>query len=361
MSEEEAQTIAETDGGDDEPQQDTAQEEAEDYEDDLNLEERVVELESLLELEREKVALLEAKVEELEAKLAAATAGGASLDGPPPLPVGGAPPPPPGGAPPPPPGGAPPPPPGGGPPPPPGGGGPPPPPIMKVTTAGGGGGGGRGALLAQINGFGKAKLKKAATNDRSDARAAAESSKPAAGGGGGGGGAPSIAMMAAMQRNKLNTVTGKRTKSGRISREEAEKNRQAASPVNSLLGQLKKTPGPAASSQPSTESDSSAPAIDFRSGLKKTSPPPSSGTSPASEDSAAVDFRGGLKKASPPPSPASNDSNDGASPAVLNFKAQLKTPQGGDRTASGRMAKPKQATGGAVQKDFRSALKKTGS
>jgi hypothetical protein len=317
--------------------------------------------------EKERSSQLQAKVVDLEMQLREARSGGggAAPPPPPPAPAAPAPPPPPAA--------------GGPPPPPPPAGGPPPPPPPSSGPARGGAADPRSGLLNAIEGFSKGKLKKASTVDKS---APVTSAEKASSGGGGGGGGNSIAAMAAAKRSALKSAPGVRTKSGRITKEQADANRSAALNLINL-----KSPG---SSPAPAGGASEAPGpstIDFRAGLKRsTSPPTPTGDAPgASSGSPSPALNVTLRKAQPPaaggeapaaesgaPSPGLNvtlrranttplqPSQPEASPTA-DFRSGLKTLNtGADKTVSGRYKAPKAATGPAPEMNFRAGLKRTG-
>lgn len=241
----------------------------------------------------------------------------------------------------------------------------------------------RAGLLNAIEGFSKGKLKKAQTVDKSGPVTTAE--KASGGGGGGGGGGNSIAAMAAAKRSALKSAPGVRTKSGRITKEQADANRSAA--LN--LINLKSAGVSAAPAGGAAAADSPGPStIDFRAGLKRSTSPPSlaaPAASPAASPSPALNVT--LRKAQPPaagdappaesgsaPSPALNVTLRRANTTPLqstqpaaadaptgDFRSGLKSLNtGADKTVSGRYKAPKAATGPAPEMNFRAGLKRTG-
>ncbi|ELR13587.1 uncharacterized protein ACA1_024150 [Acanthamoeba castellanii str. Neff] len=292
--------------------------------------------------------------------------GGAAPPPPPPAPAAPAPPPPPAA------GGAPPPPPAGG---------PPPPPPPSAGPARGGAADPRAGLLNAIEGFSKGKLKKAQTVDKSGPVTTAEK---ASSGGGGGGGGNSIAAMAAAKRSALKSAPGVRTKSGRITKEQADANRSAA--LN--LINLKSAGVSAAPAGGAAAADSPGPTtIDFRAGLKRSTSPPSLAAPAASSGSSpSPALNVTLRKAQPPaagdapaaesgsaPSPGLNvtlrranttplqSTQPAADASTADFRSGLKSLNtGADKTVSGRYKAPKAATGPAPEMNFRAGLKRTG-
>jgi len=286
---------------------------------------RIAELEEQLKASRHSVKDLNSRICELEVALLEVEKTLEAISSTPPPPAGG--PAPPGfassedGGPPPAPGDD-----SGGPPPPPPapGGGPPPPTggakVVKLPDN-------RGALLASIEGFKKGGLKKGKMKDSS--APVTTTPKPS--------GPPSIAAMAAGQLKNLKKLDGKRTASGRMSRERAAQNRAQVA----VFTNLKKASGPAASTAGSAAQTPAQPA-GVQVNLRKT-------------DNAAK------------PAGGAGGAGAGAGQAnQVNFKANLKTTGGGEtggaqKTKSGRMVTPKAATGPPPKKiDYREALKKSG-
>jgi len=355
---------------------------------------KIKELEKLLSDERKKNKDLEERINELELALLetentlkAITSAAAEAPPPPPPPPGSFPgtesdsstdddsgPPPP------------PPPPGimGGPPPPSGG----PSGPLKIVKGKGKpapSGGGRADLLAGIAAFNKGALKKPEEK-------AEDESKPAAVAGGGGGGM-NIAALAAGQLKNLKKLDGKRTASGRMTREQAQNNQAAA---NMFLTMKRGTPNPSGLAIGGGANEASKP-VDMRAGLRSRPTTATAGNNSSAATGAGggevpanvSDFKSALRASraqaasgnSPPSTTATNSpptmtlrstglktstspsqpTAAGAAPAeggAFNFKAGLKTASGMDKTKSGRVV-AKTATGPpAKRNDFRDTLRR---